>query len=182
MNLSRVAVGTGVGLMGIVLANPLTDKTKCSKENKIAFVKEYARNGLLLDAKLGIVGGTTAYLVTKKPGLVANIATKVANYALKAGKAISNFLTKGKGFGTGILDKIAKNPTKAGKIAGAVALGLWTINTIAKHIFKAGQIDQKYSDKALAEAVAKNVVFDLPPKCSPEEIKIFYAEGGRGIY
>ncbi len=150
------------------------DSSKGSLTNRFECAKEHAKNNVVASLKLGTAAAAGTYVAIAKP----SFATK---FAKTVGKGLGKLLSK---LGASkVAAKILKNPTKAGA-AGLIAAGaLWAVNTLSKHCYKAGQIDQKYTDAAAIESTTKNVILDNNRRvCTPEEIKEFYANGGRGIY
>ena len=95
----------------------------------------------------------------KKPEVLTKVATETGKYAGKIGKWLASKMPKG-GFGTGILNKVLKNPTKAGVIGLIAAGGLYVLSAITKHARNDGKIDQKYNDTGAIENATKNLVLN----------------------
>lgn len=152
----------------------MVDSSKGSLTNRFECAKEHAKNNVVCALKLGTASAAGTYVAIAKP----SFATK---FAKTVGNGIGKLLSKLGSSKTAA--KILKNPTKAGAAGLLAAGGLWVLNTVAKHCYKSGQIDQKYTDAAAIESTTKNVILEnARHKCSPDEIKEFYANGGKGVY
>ena len=131
------------------VAGAMTDKTKGSFGNRVdcagANIKNNATAYLQSAGVLGSLAVGTKY-AAKNPKGFEKIANKVATTLSKGFSKIANKTGK-QGFKQ-IAHKIAQNPkATVGIIAGtlaAIALNQITHN----QAYKAGQIDQKYTDKA----------------------------------
>lgn len=134
-------------MSSIAMTSPVltfVDSTKGSMTNRAQCAKEHFKNNLDRDLKASLIG-VGAGVVAIKP----SIATKL-------GKGISK-LAKASGLGK-IAAKIAKNPKAYGVAGLAVAGGLALLKLVQDHAYKAGQIDQKYTDSAAIESQTKNVI------------------------
>ena len=148
------------GLVGIVPASAqaLTDKTKGSIGNRIDCAKEQTINTVKTNAKgvavaLGL--GTATGLASTSNH--ANKFVQVALDKLKQTDTYKTFAPKAKEFVTKGADAFKKLPgsTKAIALVGG-GLALLSSYIIDKqHSFKAGQIDQKYTDKAELQKIVK---------------------------
>lgn len=114
----------------------MTNRTQCAKEH-------FKNNAKFYLGTTALSAGITAVAV--KP----TIATKLATGIGKLAKAVG-------------LDKmataIAKNPKKFGALGVGIAAVLGFTSIVQSHAYKAGQIDQKYTDAAAIESQTKNVV------------------------
>ena len=105
-------------------------------------------NNLKGSAQVAVVAGVSTgagYLACKNP----TVTSKIADGITKVLQKLPN---------SKIVQKLASASPKAkvlGVIAGAATMALSCI--VGKTIFKAGQIDQKYTDKATWENKVKNV-------------------------
>ena len=114
----------------------MTNRTQCAKEH----IKNNCKYGLQLSA-LGAAGAA----VVIKPSIAAKLATGISKLAGAVG------LNKAAA-------AIAKNPKKFG-LLGLGAEGVMALTSLVQsHAYKAGQIDQKYTDAAAIESQTKNVV------------------------
>ena len=129
----------------------MVDPSKGSLTNRAECAKEHFKNNLSTNLQLGLAGAAGGLAIAKKPKFLVKIATKIGEVASKL---------VGKLGAKGMAAKIMKNPTKFGKYGMIAAAALWVLNKIEKHAFKAGQIDQKYTDAAAIEQQTKNVVLD----------------------
>lgn len=131
----------------ITMGSPVyafVDGTKGSMTNRAQCAKEHFKNNAKFYLGTTAIGaGITAVAV--KP----SIATKLATGIGKLAKAVG-------------LDKmatvIAKNPKKFGLLGLGVAGAIALTSLVQSHAYKAGQIDQKYTDAAAIESQTKNVV------------------------
>lgn len=131
---------------------PLIDGTKGSMKNRAECAKEHLKNNIATTAKSTVLTtgvGFGSYYAAKHP-------TRVLDCASKLGKGLEKLANKTP------LSKYLKdvNTMKLGKI-GLATLVFTTITSIAtdilaKHYFKSGQIDQKYTDVAKLENASKN--------------------------
>lgn len=141
----------------------MADKSKGSMGNRIDCAAEQTKNILTTNLKAtgaGLaIGGTTYALGFTKTG------NKVVEKATQSAKGVvSNFIKKHpdafknvKEVASGALNKFKALP-KAGKIALAIGGALATIIGGAlgtQQVYKAGQIDQKYTDKAQLQEALK---------------------------
>lgn len=127
----------------------MVDRSKGSMTNRFDCAKEHAKNNFICTTKLSLAGAGATVLAYTKPNFAVRAAKFIGQGAAKVATKLG-----GKGLGA----KILKNPTKFGA-AGMIAAGaLWALNTICKHTYKSGQIDQKYTDAAKIESQTKNVV------------------------
>ena len=124
--------------------------TKGSVNNKVNCAAEHLKNDVKTFTQLGLVGGAVGLVGYKKPDYIKKLAKVTGNLV---GKVVK------KGFGTGLLNKVLKNPGKTGAIGLAAAGGLWVINKLCEHSYNSGQIDQKYADAAKLENT-KNIILD----------------------
>lgn len=130
----------------------MVDGTKGSLTNRAECAKEHFKNNLKANANYALLGATAGAAIafpkhTNK--IAAKAGTTFGNVLSKMGTKIAN---------SKITQSIIKNPTKAGKLAFlAVGLG-YLMNTIQQHAFKAGQIDQKYTDTAALESHSKKII------------------------
>ncbi len=130
----------------------MVDGTKGSLTNRAECAKEHFKNNLRANLTYGAIGGIAGAAIAM-PSTTNKVATKVGNVFGKVlgkmGSKIANSKTA---------QAIIKNPAKAGKLAFlAVGLG-YLYSTMQKHAYKAGQIDQKYTDAAAIESQTKRVV------------------------
>lgn len=123
-------------------AYTMVDKSKGSFTNRAQCAKEQFVNNLKMGAQASLIAGVPTATVLFAPKASTKIATKTGE-----------LLAKLPG-----LKNIIKNPTKAGKIGILTALGIGLYNVVANGIYKAGQIDQKYTDSAKIESQTKNVI------------------------
>ena len=136
----------------------LLDPKKGSFTNRVDCAKETFKNDLkyVLSLTVPAAACTTAAIV--KPGIFTKTATALGN---AAGKVFSKLGSKlgSTGVKTAQLaQKILKNPAKFGKLGLIAAGALYLADRICKHEYKAGQIDQKYTDSAAVETQTKRVV------------------------
>lgn len=130
----------------------MVDGTKGSLTNRAECAKEHFKNNFQKHLTYGVIGGTTAAAI-----LMPKVTNNVAEFIGKGfGKILRNLgskIAKSK-----IAQSIIKNPTKAGKYA-LIATGMGIIlKTVQDHAYKAGQIDQKYTDSAAIESQTKRVI------------------------
>lgn len=130
--------------------------TKGSVNNRINCAAEHIKNDIKTSMPIALAGGATAIVACKKPTYITKLATLTGKAMGKVGKFLAEKVFK-KGLGTGLLNKLIANPTKAGAVGLAVAGGLWVINKLCNGSYNAGKIDQKYADAAKLEET-KNVV------------------------
>lgn len=139
-------------MAGIMTASPvgaMVDPTKGSFTNRAECAKEHFKNNLSYNLQLSAAGAGATIVAIKKPKPVITLATKVGEVAAKLFSKLG---------GKGVAAKIMKNPTKFGAVGLAVAGGLWVLNKLTNHAFKAGQIDQKYTDSAAIEEQGKRFI------------------------
>lgn len=144
---------------GYLVGNTLTDKSKGSLNNRVNCVAEHVKNDFKTAVPITLAGGAAGIIAYKKPDIAVKAAKSLGELIGKAGKFVAEKITKG-GFGTGLLNKILKNPTKAGAIGLIAAGGAWVLNKLFKHSYNAGQIDQKYTDAAILEGQSKNIILE----------------------
>ena len=119
-----------------------SNRMECSRE----LIKNNAKTTVGLAGAVAATSGT-AYALTKNDKLVKAIATPIKNFGKWLTKEIpmSNKLVRE-------LKALGKNP-KAVAMGAVIAGGAAVINAIlTKSVYRAGQIDQKYTDKAKLEA------------------------------
>ena len=192
-------VGGTIALTGTAVRS-LFDSDKGSMTNRTECAKEHLKNDAGFLAKTGLVGGA-AYIVSKNKNVFKPLISGLGKTAGKLLEKASKYMPK---LG-GLADKILKNPTKAG-VAGLVGGGaIYLVNELFKNIFKSGQIDQKYNDKAEQEAVQQEeeqavndakeakrqqIIEQLRErqeyieklKNGENPVMEYYKNGGRGIY
>ncbi len=139
---------TGVGITANATQKLVT--TKGSVNNRINCAAEHLKNDVKTFAPIALAGGAATIVALKKPDIATRAAKHVGTAIGKIGKFIAEKVVKG-GMGTGLLNKVLKNPTKAGAAGLIAAGGLWVLNKICKNQYNAGQIDQKYADAAKLE-------------------------------
>ncbi len=141
------------GLATVHASSILLDSKKGSFTNRLDCAKETWKN----DAKLMLTTVAPTAAVATAAVLKPSILTKAAQYV---GKGLTKVLGKlgPKITANGLVQKILKNPTKAGGIGLIAAGALYVIDALTKHSYKAGQIDQKYTDAAAIESQTKRVV------------------------
>ena len=138
-------------------AGVLFDSKKGSIENRLECGAEHIKNNAQAALKTALVGTTAAgltYAVHKN--------AKAAQYAQKGMKAVQGLLNKNK-TGAKVAGKIAhflskfSTAGKVGVITAAIALPILAyINN--QHTYKAGQIDQKYNDRAAVQNQLDNFI------------------------
>lgn len=146
---------TGLGIAANSAQKVVT--TQGSVNNKVNCAADHLKNDVKTFAPLALVGAATGLVAYKKPDYIKNLAKATGNVIGKVGKFFTEKVIK-KGFGTGLLNKVLNNPTKAGAAGLITGAALWTINKLCKHSYNAGQIDQKYTDAAKLENT-KNIIF-----------------------
>lgn len=163
-------------MSGIYLASPfgaMIDPSKGSLTNRGQCAKEHLKNNLGYYSSIGLAGAAGTYAAIKKPKILVKSATKIGNLTAKLLNKLG---------GKNMAANIMKNPTKFGKYSLLLAGAVWALTRLENFIYKKGQIDQKYTDSAAIESQTKNIILDGPrKKCTPEEIKEFYRNGGRGV-
>lgn len=142
-------------MSGIMYTSPvavMVDGTKGSLTNRAECAKEHFKNNLKANLTYSVIGGLGGAAIampkqtTKLAGKVGGLLGKVLT---KMGSKVAN---------SKIAQAIIKNPAKAGKLA-FIAAGLGVLmSAIQKHSYKAGQIDQKYTDSAAIESQTKKVI------------------------
>lgn len=145
-------------MSGISATSPVLvmfDSSKGSLTNRADCAKEQLKNKLALHTKVTLPTAAVATAAVVKPNLLGKIATTVGKGLCKIIKTLTPNVASNK-----IAQKILANPTRLGAGGLIVAGGLWVLNALTKHIYKAGQIDQKYTDAAAIEKTTKNVVLD----------------------
>ncbi len=129
------------------VAQPIVAKNKGSIDNRLECAGSQIKNNVITTAKMGLTAGTAfgaTYAVAKSP--------KLANAAHKGMKWVQTTMMKNKhtaGIAKSVTKMLSKLPTagKFGVIAAAIAAPILAI-TAANGIYKSGQIDQLYTDKA----------------------------------
>lgn len=149
LTLQAALAGGAIGVAGTAVRS-LFDSDKGSAENRKECAIEHLKNDAGFFAKAGLLGGA-AYVISKHKSFFKPLVTdlgKVAGKLVQKGSKLVPALGK-------VAQKILKNPTKAG--VGALIGGgvIYITNELFKNVFKSGQIDQKYNDKAQAEAKAE---------------------------
>lgn len=130
----------------------MVDGTKGSFTNRAECAKEHFKNNFKANLNYGLIGATAGTAIAF-PKATNKIATKVGTAFGKVLGKMGSKIANSK-----IAQSIIKNPAKAGKLA-FVAVGLgYLMNTIQQHAYKAGQIDQKYTDAAAIETQTKRIV------------------------
>lgn len=130
----------------------MVDKSKGSFTNRAECAKEHFKNNLAMNTKVAVLAGGSVLAVAAKPKLVTKVATKIGELLAKVP----------------LFKKVISNPTKAGKIGLVAAVGLSLLHVIQKHTYKAGQIDQKYTDAAKIESQTKNIILEQQKLCAEE--------------
>ena len=138
-------------LAGPVISS-LVSKDKGDLSNRLSCAGEQLKNNVkTLAADTVVVGGTAAGIAATKNKGIAKFLAKplefVGNQLSKLTKTkVPTVLSK-------IGNKIKNMPTRYKAIALVVAAGLGALSYIGqKHLYQAGQIDQKYTDKAKLNA------------------------------
>lgn len=132
----------------------LASKDKGSFGNKINCVGEQTKNCISTAAKGALVG--TAIGVGTQAAMNSKTINKIADkgvQALKNNKTIQNIAEIGAEVLKGGVEAFKKLPAST-KLIGAVGVGISLIATHVlnqQHAFRAGQIDQEYTDKAKFE-------------------------------
>lgn len=132
-------------MTGMYVCSPaytMVDKTKGSLTNRAECAKEHFVNNFSTSLKASALTAGTVGTAVLAPKFATKVATKTGGLLAKLP----------------FLKNVIKNPTKAGKIGILAAVGLGLYNILAKGIYKAGQIDQKYTDAAAIESQTKNIV------------------------
>lgn len=132
----------------------MVDKSKGSFTNRAECAKEHFKNNLAMNTKIAILGGGSVLAAATKPKLVTKVATKL-------GELVSKLPG---------LKNVISNPAKVGKYGLAAAIGLGLVHVIQKHTYKAGQIDQKYTDAAKIESQTKNIVLEDEKQCENKKL------------
>lgn len=165
-------------MSGILCSSPVLtmfDSSKGSITNRYDCAKEHFKNNFKTTAEVALVAGGAGLLAAKKPKVVIVAGTKIASacgkFISKSPKALDLFRKAASKFRGVKLNRLGL------LVAAGAALGI-----ILKGVFKSGQIDQKYTDSAKIESETKNIVLEKPRKCTPEDIREYYENGGRGIY
>ncbi len=141
----------------------MVDKSKGSFTNRAQCAKEHFKNNLAMNTKVAVLAGGSIAAAAIKPNLVTKAAT-----------GLGNLLSK-----VPLLKDVIKNPTKTGKIGLAATLGLALVHVIQKHTYKAGQIDQKYTDAAKIESQTKNIILEQQKLCAADDGQ---TKGRKGLY
>ena len=116
------------------------DPTKGSMTNRAECAKEHFKNNLSANLKASLLG-----VVVVKPSIATKLGTGISKLASATG--LGKFATK-----------VAKNPKAFGVAGLAIAGGMALLKLVQDHAYKAGQIDQKYTDSAAIESQTKNVI------------------------
>lgn len=164
---AKVALGgLGLGAVGVTarVIPALVDNKKGSLTNRADCAAEKIKNDTSATLKLAVPAGVVAGVAAAKPGLLSKVGMTAAKYLGKGAKALGklfknpgNALTKGI---SKVLTAIQKNPVKYGKIGLAAAAVLYALNTITKHAYDDGKIEQKYNDTGAIENATKNLVLN----------------------
>ncbi|MBR1460379.1 hypothetical protein IJ596_01930 [bacterium] len=127
---------------------PLVANDKGDISNRLKCTKEQMTNRAKTFLQLGLVsaGSSAASYGVFKSSIASKAIAKVVDKAL-------GILPK-----TTVVQKIlnASPMTKALGVVGAISMSLLA-HIITKSVYKAGQIDQKYTDRAKMEAKTKDV-------------------------
>ena len=139
------------------VVTPLVDPNKGSITNRLDCAGEQFKNHTINLLQGTAVAGTAAGVT-----YAAYKNEKVANGVIKGLKAVRNVMNKNKYTGkvAGWITKALSSMPKAGKIGViAAAIALPVLSYIDhKDSYKAGQIDQKYTDKAAVQSQLDNIV------------------------
>lgn len=152
------AAGATVGVAARTIPT-LLDSKKGSLTNRVDCAKEHIVNDSKAVLETAIPAAGVGIVAMKKPELLTQVANVVGKSIGKAGKWLAAKMPKG-GFGTGLLNKVLKNPAKAGGIGLAIAGGLYLINRLCNHARNEGKIEQKYNDTGAIENATKNLVLN----------------------
>lgn len=132
--------------------SPLVSKDKGSFGNRMNCAGEHMKNNLVSNvqtAGVALVGGGAVYGL-KKTNAAANFIGKGID------KAITFVAKKTNTINSSVIQKALNASPKAKALSAVLALGTIALGYIThKHAYKAGQIDQKYTDRAKME---KNMV------------------------
>ena len=157
------AAGATVGVAANTIPT-LIDSKKGSLTNRVDCAAEKIKNDTSATLKLAVPTAAVAGAAIAKPGLLSKVGMKAAKYLGKGAKALgklfknpSNALTKSI---SKVLTTIQKNPVKYGKIGLAAAAVFYALNTIQKHAYNEGKIEQKYNDTGAIENATKNLVLN----------------------
>lgn len=126
----------------------MVDPSKGSMTNRYECAKEHFKNNLKLVVPTTVTGAALGVAIAS-PKTAVKVGSKIGTTVAKGFKAIG---------ARGLAAKILKNHKKFGLVGLAVAGGLWFVNSLQKHAYKSGQIDQKYTDAAAIESHTKNIV------------------------
>ena len=129
------------------------NRVDCTKEHVINNAKSMAKSTVAATIGAGAAYGVYKYIPNshfKSANAWANgWINKAANYTKSAGGKLANFTTK-------MLNKLAQTSGRTKAIALIGVTTLLVVNKITQsQAFKAGQIDQKYTDRAKAQEIAK---------------------------
>lgn len=134
-------------MSSIAMTSPVltfVDPTKGSMTNRAECAKEHFKNNLSTNLKAGLIG-VGAGVVVVKPSIATKLGTGISKLAKATG--LGKFAAK-----------VAKNPKAFGVAGLAIAGGMALLKLVQDHAYKAGQIDQKYTDSAAIESQTKNVI------------------------
>lgn len=134
-------------MTGMYVCSPaytMVDKSKGSFTNRAQCAKEHLVNNVGTTFKASALLAGTGGAIALAPKMATKVAAKTGSLLAKLP----------------FLKNVIKNPTRAGKIGILTAVGLGLYNILAKGIYKAGQIDQKYTDAAAIESQTKNIVLE----------------------
>ena len=144
---------------------PLVSRDKGDITNRMKCSYEQGKNKAIYVAKAAAMAagsGAAAYGVLKYPVLTKACATAADKVLQFGGKLIKSVVGNNNKIYAKAAELVKKLPTKA-KAVGWIALpALMAISYLGnKMIYKAGQIDQKYTDKAQMENKLKEAMIDF---------------------
>lgn len=156
-------------MTSMYLASPaytMVDKSKGSMTNRYECAKEHFKNNFSANLKglgLGVATGAGIVVAKKQPKVYLSLAKKLGELLGKS-KTITKHLP---------------DVMKRGKVGLAVAAGVALLTAAthitAKHSYKAGQIDQKYTDAAKIESQTKNIILEQIAAAKNEDARGFYS-------
>ena len=120
----------------------MVDSTKGSMTNRVECAKEHMKNNFKTSATIGATG--LGFGLAYSKGGANWLARRIGDFMQKFPS----------------LEKVVKNPVKAGKFALIAVPTAIMLNTLLKGVYKNGQIDQKYTDLANIERQKKAVIVD----------------------
>lgn len=144
---------------------PLVARDKGDITNRMKCSYEQGKNKTIYAAKAATIGAGAAaagYGVLKSPAITSGLASVTTKLLKLGGKALKSLVGPKNKLYTQAAKFFKKLPTKA-KAVGLIALpAFMAISYLGnKMIYKAGQIDQKYTDKALMEQKLKDAMIDF---------------------